>query len=205
MPYNQGTTLVRVNFRSQPNTDNTPIRLLHANEEFTVLYVVNPDWLCININGEKGYISAKTRYISYSFTPWWELKANDILSLGNQYLGTPYVWGAREGDTHHFDCSSFMWYICHTNGIDLPRNSYQQELATPNVSKSELRAGDLMFFVNYLSNTTHANHVGMFVGDGRILHTYKAPFGVTYSDFTNYWDRHFLVGGRVIEDVPFGI
>ncbi|TCP68362.1 C40 family peptidase [Baia soyae] len=122
--------------------------------------------------------------------------ADKIISLGNKYLGTPYQFGAKSGQTKTFDCSSFQQYIFGQNGIKLLRSSRQQATQGTSVSKDELRKGDLIFFKTKSSNGQIA-HVAMYAGDGKILHTY-GPGGVRYDKLSN-WMSTYLFAKRMIK------
>ncbi|MFX3634419.1 MAG: C40 family peptidase [Candidatus Pristimantibacillus sp.] len=122
--------------------------------------------------------------------------ANSIISIGKKYIGTPYKFGAKSGITSSFDCSSFTQYIFKKKGISLPRSSKQQSKVGKYVSKSKLKAGDLVF-----SDTNRdgvINHVSLYIGNGKLLHTYKKGVGVTISKFKgSSWDKTYVTARRV--------
>ncbi|SDZ13559.1 C40 family peptidase [Thermoactinomyces sp. DSM 45892] len=122
--------------------------------------------------------------------------ADKIIATGNKYLGTPYQFGAKSGQTRTFDCSSFQQYIFGQNGIKLLRSSRQQATQGTSVSKDQLRKGDLIFFKTKSSNGQIA-HVAMYAGDGKILHTY-GPGGVRYDKLSN-WMSTYLFAKRMIK------
>ncbi len=76
--------------------------------------------------------------------------------------GLPYVWAAEGPDS--FDCSSLMMWAWHQAGVDIPRNSAAQADALPEIPLDQLQPGDLVTFYSPVS------HVGMYVGDGKVLH-----------------------------------
>jgi cell wall-associated NlpC family hydrolase len=76
--------------------------------------------------------------------------------------GLPYVWAAEGPDS--FDCSSLMQWSWRQAGVDIPRNSAAQADALPEIPLDQLQIGDLVTFYSPVS------HVGMYVGDGRVLH-----------------------------------
>ncbi|MDF2927063.1 MAG: hypothetical protein K0R57_5977 [Paenibacillaceae bacterium] len=135
--------------------------------------------------------AAATAQISVSTS-----KANSIIALGNRYLGTPYKFGSPSGVTRTFDCSSFTQYVYGKNGISLPRTSSAQAKKGTYVSRSNLRKGDLVFFSTSSSNGKIA-HVGIYAGNGKILHTYGAG-GVKYSSMNSgWWSSHYITARRV--------
>lgn len=124
-------------------------------------------------------------------------KAGSIIATGNRYLGTRYDFGAPAGVTYAFDCSSFTQYVFKQNGIYLPRTSRAQATKGYYVSRSNLRKGDLVFFSTRSSGGRIA-HVGIYAGNGKILHTYGAG-GVKYSSLnSSWWSSHYITARRVI-------
>lgn len=123
-------------------------------------------------------------------------KADKIVSLGSKYLGVKYRFGAPSGKTSSFDCSSFTQYIFGKYGIKLPRVSSSQAKKGYKVSKANLKKGDLVFFS--VSKPGRINHVGVYAGNNRFLHTYGKP-GVTYSSMSNsHWRSHYITARRVL-------
>lgn len=118
--------------------------------------------------------------------------AQSIISTGERYLGTPYRFGAHTGNTGTFDCSSFVKYVYEQNGISLPRSSRQQSQVGTYVPRDQLMPGDLVFFYSPI------HHVAIYIGNGKILHTYGAP-GVTISDMSHgWWSSHYTTARRVL-------
>ncbi|MEC0184038.1 C40 family peptidase [Paenibacillus peoriae] len=122
-----------------------------------------------------------------------------IINYGEKYMGTPYKFGASTSTTNYFDCSSFMKHIFKKYGVDLPRTSVQQSKVGRAVSKSNLKKGDLVFFSSG-SRATGSNitHVAVYMGGGKILHTFGGP-GVTISDLNSgNWKRTYIKARRVL-------
>ncbi|ODA40747.1 NlpC/P60 family protein [Desulfosporosinus sp. BG] len=119
--------------------------------------------------------------------------AKQILSFAAKFLGTPYVWGGTS-PSPGFDCSGYVQYVYRQAGISLNRTSEQQFNNGVSVSRSELRAGDLVFFHTYSSG---ASHVGIYVGNNTMINSSNG--GVSYDDMTNsYWKARYLGARRVI-------
>lgn len=122
---------------------------------------------------------------------------------GRQYLGTPYKFGAKMGQTRTFDCSSFTKTVYAKIGITLPRVTRDQAKRGTYVSKNNLKVGDLLFFstpgrVNK-KGYDKIGHVGIYVGHGTMLHTYGEG-GVKYSTITKgWWKDHYVTARRVIQ------
>ncbi|QRP44202.1 C40 family peptidase [Amycolatopsis sp. FDAARGOS 1241] len=77
-------------------------------------------------------------------------------------LGDAYVWGATGPST--FDCSGLMQWAYRQAGISLPRSSREQSTFGTPVARSQLQPGDLVFYY------TPVSHVGMYIGDGKMVH-----------------------------------
>ncbi|GGI46525.1 glycoside hydrolase [Paenibacillus marchantiophytorum] len=119
-------------------------------------------------------------------------KANSIITTGKQYLGVRYKFSALKGSTSSFDCSSFTQYVYGKYGINLPRSSKQQSQVGTFVARNQLQPGDLVFFYSPI------HHVGIYMGNGKILHTYGSP-GVTISDMNSgWWSKNYKTARRVI-------
>ena len=124
-------------------------------------------------------------------------KADKIITLGKKYLGVKYRFGAPSGSTSAFDCSSFTQYIYGKYGVKLPRVSSSQATRGVKVAKSNLRKGDLVFF-KVPRTGNKIGHVGVYVGNNKMMHTYGKP-GVTYSSLgLKYWKSNYVTARRVL-------
>ncbi|HEY1230239.1 MAG TPA: C40 family peptidase [Ramlibacter sp.] len=113
------------------------------------------------------------------------------------FLGVPYRRGGNSAETGGFDCSGFVKAIYEqTVGLVLPRRAEQQAAATQTVDKRDLQPGDLVFF-----NTMRRafSHVGIYVGDGKFIHSPKPGAEVRVENMgANYWQRRFDGARRVL-------
>lgn len=124
--------------------------------------------------------------------------ADKIIATGLKYRGTPYVFGTRSWQTKNFDCSTFTQYIFGVYGVELPRTSRQQAKVGKTVlSKSNLKKGDLLFFKTGIRADGKIDHVGVYMGGGRILHTIPDG-GVQVSKFSGFWEATYVGAKRVI-------
>lgn len=130
------------------------------------------------------------------------MKAKQIIRTGKKYLGTPYVFNSPPFQSATFDCSSFIQYIFHENGIALPRNSRQQFLAGKDISGRKIKKGDLLFFTTTkrknLIGISKIGHVALYIGDGKMLHTSKQGGKVKVSKLKKYWKTAYVGARRVI-------
>lgn len=116
----------------------------------------------------------------------------DIVEKAKTKLGTRYVWGAT-GPTV-FDCSGLAQWCNKQVGINIPRTSLEQSRGGKSVSKNDLKPGDLVFF-----KTTPApvGHVGIYVGNGRMIHTSTPSKPCRYDEvFTGHYGQRYVNARR---------
>ena len=113
-----------------------------------------------------------------------------VISTGDDYLGTRYVYGGTS-PTSGFDCSGFVQFVYGRHGIDLPRTSRQMAQVGERFAPvaSRLRAGDLVFFA---TRGDVIDHVAMYAGDNRILHSSSSGSGVRYDNLDTERGRWFM-------------
>ena len=116
--------------------------------------------------------------------------AASILATAKHYLGTRYLYGG-ESPASGFDCSGFVQYVYGRHGIDLPRTSRLQVSAGAAVSLDveSLQPGDLLLFA---SKGTTVNHVAIYAGNNKILHSTAGAGGVVYDDLTTARGKWYL-------------
>ncbi|AOZ91098.1 C40 family peptidase [Paenibacillus crassostreae] len=126
-------------------------------------------------------------------------KANKIINYGKSFLGVPYKFGASTSTTRYFDCSSLMKRIYGKFGVTLPRTSAAQAKKGVAVSKANLKKGDLLFFSTGSRSTgRNITHVGMYIGNGNMLHTYGSP-GVMITNINKaHWKKTYVKARRVL-------
>jgi cell wall-associated NlpC family hydrolase len=128
-------------------------------------------------------------------------KASELVVNAMGFLGVPYKRGGNTAETG-FDCSGFVRAIYEQSvGLLLPRRAEQQAAATQRIEKNDLQPGDLVFF-----NTMRRafSHVGIYVGDGKFIHSPKPGAEVRVESMgVSYWQRRFDGARRV--QAPGGI
>ena len=115
-----------------------------------------------------------------------------LVELAKSKLGCKYVWGATGPNT--FDCSGLTSWCYKQIGISIPRTSLEQSRSGKSVSKSDLQAGDLVFF-----KTTSApvGHVGMYVGNGQFIHAPNKSKPVKYDSLSSsYYSSRYVCARR---------
>lgn len=119
-----------------------------------------------------------------------------LITEAEKYLGYPYVWGGSSPSTS-FDCSGFVCYVYTASGVhNLPRTTatgiYNQCAIVP---RSEAKPGDLIFFTKTYDCNGPVSHVGIYVGDGMMIHCGNP---IKYASInTSYWQEHFYAFGRL--------
>lgn len=109
-------------------------------------------------------------------------------ALARRELGRPYLWG---GETPRgFDCSGLVQWVYGRLGVRLPRVSFDQYRAGPHPARRQLRVGDLVFF-------NHHEHVGIYIGQGRLVQAPHSGLRVMISPLRGWFLRHWAGATRV--------
>ena len=120
----------------------------------------------------------------------------NVMGEAEKYLGYPYVWGGSNPSTS-FDCSGFVCYVLNNcgNGWNVGRTTAEGlRQMTTYVSPSDARPGDIIYFQGTY-NTAGASHVGIYVGDGMMIHCGNP---IQYASInSSYWQQHFFEFGRM--------
>ena len=124
-----------------------------------------------------------------------DIPKNAIEKEARTWLGTKYKYG---GNTRNgIDCSGLVVEVFRSvMGIKLPRTSAEQQKYCKNINKSELHPGDLLFFATGKKKKS-VTHVGIYIGDGRMIHA-SSSRGVIVSGINEaYYRRRYLSSGRI--------
>ena len=194
-----------LNVRSGAGTSYSKIGSLDYKEKVTVLSTSN-GWAKINYKGQAGYVSSS--YLQ-STVPSGSTSnsgsnnsvsasASSVIAYAKTLLGKPYVWGAQGPNS--FDCSGFTYYVFKNKaGIILPRTSSAQSKYGTYVSRNNLRAGDLVFFDTNGANNGQVSHVGLYIGNGQMIHASYSQKKIVIDNFnSSYFKRTFVNGRRVL-------
>jgi cell wall-associated NlpC family hydrolase len=127
-------------------------------------------------------------------------KASELVVTAIGFLGVPYRRGGNTAETG-FDCSGFVRAMYQqTVGLILPRKAEQQAAATEKIERADLQPGDLVFF-NTMKRAF--SHVGIYVGEGKFIHSPKPGSEVRVEDMgVAYWNRRFDGARRVQTSLP---
>jgi len=134
--------------------------------------------------------------LAYRGTNPAEARAS-LLASARTFLGVPYRFGGT--DRRGMDCSGFV-YVSFREAFryTIPRTSQGMYNWAQRIPRSELQPGDLVFFVTV---GTRVSHVGIYVGEGRFIHSASAGpnTGVIYSRLDeSFWQRTFRSAGRAL-------
>lgn len=136
----------------------------------TILPVVKEEgeWLHVMTpaNGIK-YLAKKDAKVYKNYAAVPKPSQKDIVNSAKQFLDLPYLWAGTSA--YGFDCSGIIYSVYKNHGILIPRDSFYQATKGTSVSKKNLQPGDLVFFAGN-GGKGKVYHVGLFVGDGKMLH-----------------------------------
>jgi cell wall-associated NlpC family hydrolase len=105
------------------------------------------------------------------------------ISYAEQQLGKPYLWGGTGPDA--FDCSGLVLMAYRTAGIGIARTSQAQWATEVKVPASQVQPGDLVFFAGADGTVTDPGHVGLVIGDGKMIEAYATGFPIRVSSYLN--------------------
>ena len=118
-----------------------------------------------------------------------------IAATAESLLGAPYRYGGSGPDA--FDCSGLVSYVHARFGVSTPRTAAQQFAVARPVTRSDLKAGDLVFF--RLSGPT-VSHVGIYIGNGEFVHAPQTGARVRMASLDDDFFRpRFAGGGRLYD------
>ncbi|MFW3505583.1 peptidoglycan DD-metalloendopeptidase family protein [Aerococcus viridans] len=138
-------------------------------------------------NGNNSELNSK-----YAGKAYDDTAITSLFNVGKKYIGMPYVWGGYEPSTS-FDCSGFIYWVYQEAGLApdnwsrTTANEVYYQYTSP-ISESEAKPGDLVFFENTYSSNVRFTHIGIYAGDGVMLH---AGDPITFASIkTDYWQQH---------------
>lgn len=209
-----------VNVRKEPNTESEVVVKLSVNTSVDV-YSEENGWSKVKVDGKEGYISSallsdKKQETSRSLTTTRKQEEQKqeqvstttqqttatesgqgakVVETAKSYIGSKYVYGASGPNS--FDCSGFTSYIYKQFGVSLSRTAAGQYGNGIAVNRSNLQLGDLIMFG---PSTSAINHVGIYIGGGRIVHAANTSRGVTTDTINSgYYNNNYVGARRVIQ------
>ena len=192
-------TATSLNVRSGAGTSYSVITKLPKGTVVDVLESASNGWKKIKTsNGTIGWVSGSylaNGVVEQTSTPSTN-KVQAVIDLAHKQLGKPYVWGAEGPNS--FDCSGLIYYVYkNAASITLPRTSSDQYSAGVAVSRSNLKAGDLIF--SSTDGTGNITHVAIYVGYGQMIHAPRNGKNVEKVSINNsYWNKAYVGARRVL-------
>lgn len=169
------------NVKSKVKISN-PVRTNRAGK-YTVTYTVSDQ--AGNVSKEQLKVTVENPLSAHS----------GVAQTALSRVGCRYVEGGN--GPYAFDCSGLTQWSYRQHGISIPRTAAAQYSASKRISRSDLKAGDLVFFRG-TTGRGGITHVGIYIGGGRFVHAGTTRTGVTTANLnSSYWRSHFAGGGRV--------
>jgi len=121
-----------------------------------------------------------------------------IVECGMQFLRLPYLWAGNS--SFGYDCSGFVYSICRANGYLIPRDVGEQSEFGRDVKLSELEVGDALFFA-YEEGKGELHHVGLYAGDGKLLHSPKTGKCIELIELKGtFYEKELCKARRYVRD-----
>lgn len=206
--------------RKEPSTTSDLVALLDRGDEIIISQEVN-GWYKMEHGNIKGYISSTLITItensdnvssrSQTEDRKTEVKeeakkeeistsdlGNEVVEYAKQFLGKPYVVGGKTPETG-FDCSGYTKYVYKKFGYTLASIAADQVSAGTEVSRDELKPGDLVLFYN--DAKTKIGHTGVYVGNGEFIHAANPERGVVYDNLNtvSYYNERYVTARRIVK------
>ena len=122
------------------------------------------------------------------------LTGQQVVDFAKKFLGTPYKWGGTT--PAGFDCSGFVYYVYNSLGYKMPRMINDMNRQGTYVAKANLKPGDVVIFQN--TYASGLSHVGIYVGDGKFIHSPNSRSVVSYADLNStYYTNHYYSARRI--------
>jgi len=185
----------KLNVRDGASTGNIVIHQLFQGNRVKVIGILN-DWCQVQLSdGRTGWVSKTYLPLDIESTSR-EARVSKVVATAKSLLGTPYVWGGDAITDGGFDCSGLTQYTFKSLGYTLNRISVDQSKQGQTVAKENLQAGDLVFYS--LAGDGRISHVGIYIGDGKMIHSPKTGDVVKTTDVTTaYWQTRFIAAKRI--------
>ena len=153
------------------------------------VFAVSADYLLNDDVDDKAVAYVSTDYVTLSYELTWATEYTPygagvsdlrvaICDYACQFIGTKYVWGGNSL-TKGIDCSGLVQQVYKHFGYSTPRVSYDMASKFKKISISELQPGDLVFYGK--SSDKKINHVGIYIGNNKIIHSSTNYKGVAIS------------------------
>lgn len=169
LPASQRTSVVVaaepfVNLRFAPDRRSGPRTVVSLGTELPVAALL-PGWVGVRLPDGSTAWAEEPRLQPPPQSPSGDRLASTALTL----LGVPYLWGGTSA--WGLDCSGLVYLVCRFCGLSVPRDARDQASACTRLDRDRVRPGDLAFFApDPRADVSHVDHVGIYLGDGEIVH-----------------------------------
>lgn len=121
-----------------------------------------------------------------------------LLEDAKVFKGGKYVWGGTT--PQGFDCSGYVQYLYKKHHVNLPRTAWAQSKKGLEVTKQNLKKGDLLFFLTDKSRGIPVTHVGIYIGHGQFIHAASKKKGIIISPInTGHYAQTFVKAKRILQ------
>lgn len=165
----------------------------------TILPVVGEGkdyWIVAAPNDKKMRVAKTDVKVHKNYAAVPKPSATTVINEAKRFLGLRYIWSGTSA--YGFDCSGILYAIMRTHGVLIPRDSFYQATKGTWVSKANLRAGDFVFFAGN-NGTGKVYHVGLYLGNGMMLHAPNASSVVKTERYDNgAYKRNYYTTRRYV-------
>lgn len=152
-------------------------------------------------DGRVGYISKKDAERESSWRKKLRTDADAIIATALSMNGFPYLWAGMS--PKGMDCSGFVRAVLFLHDIIIPRDASQQApMGERIMGTADLQKGDLVFFGRKDTVKTRVSHVGIYLGDGRFIHSLglvkTASLDPSAPDYDAYNAGRYLFASRIL-------
>lgn len=201
-------SLVSLNVRENPNTSGKILGTVNLNTTLPYIETIDNNWHKVLYKSGIAYVSAKYNYSRLKPIVSSQEMIEKVIEKGLSVLGTPYEFGsvriidynfnkinAFTGET--FDCSAFVQYAFYLGAnINLYGDSRTMSKQGATVNYEDIKRGDVIFMTStarqYNTGIERIGHVGIYLGDNKLLHTYGTG-GVRITEFNSFWRGRFIL------------
>ncbi len=194
-----------VNFRETASTSGKVIDSLGEGTSVEILDTLS-GWHKVKVDSKVGYVATKfvtatsTEQMSSRSTTATTIETedtdasdasdgNEVVAYAKKFVGVRYVYGGKS--PKGFDCSGFVGYVFKNFGIKLNSSAASMYSDGVKVSKSALKAGDILFFDASSRKASGAiDHVGIYIGGGKFIHASTSNKQVIIQTLSEYRGKY---------------